>query len=122
MSSTDAVDGVQETDAQPYARALEVWGQWLRQWQRTKTPRALHATLICKQIAAEKFAGWRAELRADRSARHAMRAVRTELALDQTLAQIRRDEQAIKASGGLASGELAEVLADDPKGHAFHGR
>jgi hypothetical protein len=122
MSSTDAVDGVQETRAQAYARALEVWGQWLRQWRRTWGPRALHATLASKQIAAEKFAAWRAELQADRSARHAMRAVRTELALDQTLAQIRRDEQAIKSSGSFASGELAAVLADDPEARAFHGR
>jgi hypothetical protein len=41
--------------------------------QRAGNPRALHATLNCKQIASEKFAAWRAELQADRSARHAMR-------------------------------------------------
>ena len=50
-----------------------------------------------------------------------MRAARNELALDQMLAQIRRDEQATKSSGGLASGELAKVVADDPDGRAFHG-
>jgi hypothetical protein len=121
MSSTDSVDGAQETRAQAYARALEAWGQWLRHWRRTGAPRALHATLVCKQIASEKFAAWRAELRADRSARHAMRAARNELALDQMLAQIRREEQAIKSSG-LASDELAKVLADDPDGSALDGR
>jgi hypothetical protein len=82
MSSTGSVGGVQETRAQAYARALEVWGQWLRQWRRTGTPRALHATLACKQIASERFAAWRAELRADRSARQSMRAARTELVLE----------------------------------------
>ena len=51
-----------------------------------------------------------------------MRATRNALAMDQMLAQIRHDEQAIKSSGGLASGELAKVLADDPDGRAFHGR
>ena len=114
MSSTRALDGAQETRAQAYARALEVWAQWLRQWRRTKAPLALHATLICKQIAAEKFAARRTELQADRSARHAMRDARTELALDQMLAQNRRDERASRSAG-----ELIEALADDAD--AFHG-
>ena len=92
-----------------------MWGQWLRQWRCTKAPRALHATLIiCKQIAAEKIAAWPAELQADRSARHAMRDARTELALDQMLAQNRCDEPASRSAG-----ELAESLVDDPD--AFHG-
>ena len=59
MSSTDLVEGMLETRAQAYARALEAWGQWLRQWRRTGAPRALHATLICKEIASERFAAWR---------------------------------------------------------------
>ena len=84
MSSTDSVEGVQETRAQAYARALEVWGQWLRHWRRTGAPRALHATLICKEIASERFAAWRAELRAERSARQSIRIARTERDLQQT--------------------------------------
>ena len=144
MSSTDSVDGVQETRAQAYARALEAWGQWLRQWRRTGAPRALHATLICKQIASEKFAAWRAELRADRSARHAMRATRNALAMDQMLAQIRHDEQALDHAQqralapeairwrGIAADEPPEALVAEPgamlRNHgatqsgAYHGR
>ena len=113
MSSTDSIGGVQETRAQAYARALEVWGQWLRQWRRTGAPRALHATLACKQIASERFASWRAELRADRSARQSMRAARTELALDQMLVQIRRDEEAVELARGLAVDNLAGMLVDE---------
>jgi hypothetical protein len=113
MSSTDSVGGVQETRAQAYARALEVWGQWLRQWRRTGAPRALHATLACKQIATERFAAWRAELRADRSARQSMRAARSELVLDQMLVQIRRDEEASELARGLAADNLARVFAND---------
>ena len=104
MSSTDSVGGVQETRAQAYARALEVWGQWLRQWRRTGAPRALHAALTCKQISSERFAAWRAELRADRSARQSMRVARTERALDQMLVQIRRDEEAIEFGARPRSG------------------
>jgi hypothetical protein len=139
-----SINGVRETRAQAYGRALEVWGQWLRHWRRTGAPRALHATLICKQIAAEKFAAWRAELRADRSARHAMRAARNELALDQMLAQIRRDEQALDHAQqhalapeairwrGIAVDEPAETLVAGPmvmpcnhwatQSGAYHGR
>ena len=58
MSSTGSVGGVQETRAQAYARALEVWGQWLRQWRRTGTPRALHATLACKR-GGDRVGAWR---------------------------------------------------------------
>ena len=65
MSTTNSVEGEQETRAQAHARALVVWGQWLQHWRRTGVPRALHATLVCKQIAAERFAAWRAELRSD---------------------------------------------------------
>jgi hypothetical protein len=129
MSSTGSVGGVQETRAQAYARALEVWGQWLRQWRRTGAPRALHATLACKQIAAERFAAWRAELRADRSVRQSMRAARSELVLDQMLVQIRRDEEASELARGLAADNLAGMLANNrevPSGSrarsAFLGR
>jgi hypothetical protein len=91
MTSTDSVDGSPETCAQAYARALDVWGQWLRQWRRTGAPRSLQATLICKQIASEKFGAWKAELRTGRSSRQAMRAARTELSLDKMLSnQTRR--------------------------------
>ncbi len=94
MTSTDPIDRGQATCAQAYARALDVWGQWLRQWRRTGAPRALQTTLICKQIASEKFGVWKAELRTGRSSRQAMRAARTELSLDKMLHQIRRDERA----------------------------
>ncbi len=113
MSSADSVGGVQETRAQSYARALDVWGQWLRQWRRTGAPRALHAALTCKQIAAERFAAWRAELQADRSARQSMRVARTERALDQMLVQITHDEEAIEAARGLPSDHLAGALEVD---------
>ena len=109
MSSTDSVDGVQETRAHAYARALEAWGQWLRQWRRTGAPRALHATLVCKKIASERFAAWRAELRSDRLARQSMRAARAERLLDRMLVQGGRDEQVIN------SAEALEVST-------FHGR
>jgi hypothetical protein len=94
MTSNDALDRGQETCAQAYARALDVWGQWLRQWRRTGAPRALQTALICKQIASEKFDVWKAELRTDRSSRQAMRAARTGLSSDKMLHQIRRDERA----------------------------
>ncbi|MGA9011532.1 MAG: hypothetical protein WB509_03485 [Acetobacteraceae bacterium] len=113
MSSTDSVGGVQETRAQAYARSLEVWGQWLRQWRRTGAPRSLHVALACKQIASERFGAWRAELRADRSARQSMRAARTERVLDQMLVQIRDDEKAIELARGLAVDNLTGALADD---------
>jgi hypothetical protein len=127
MSSTDSVEGVQDTHAQAYARALEVWGQWLRHWRRTGAPRALHATLICREIAGEKLAAWKDELGAHRSVRQAIRAAQAELALDQKLAQIRRDEQALdpvqrraiaheatRWSRGIAMDELAEALVAEP--------
>ncbi len=90
MSSTDSIGGVQETRAQAYARSLEVWGQWLRQWRRTGAPRALHAALACKQIASERFGAWRAELRADRSARQSMRAA---LAVDNLTGALADDQE-----------------------------
>jgi hypothetical protein len=104
-------DEVQETRAQAYARALEAWGQWLRHWRRTGAPRALHTTLICKEIAAERFAAWRAELRAERSARQSIRIARTERDLEQMLVHAKRDEQAILATRGLT--DLADALTDD---------
>jgi hypothetical protein len=115
MSSTGSVGGVQETRAQAYARALDVWGQWLRQWRRTGAPRALHAALTCKQIASERLAAWRAELRADRSARQSMRVARTERALDQMLVQIRRDEEAIESARDLTPDDMAGALAVDQR-------
>ena len=121
MSSTDSVEGVQETCAQAYARALEAWGQWLRHWRRTGAPRALHATLVCKQIASEKFAAWRAELLADRSARQAVRATRTALALDQTLGQIRRDEQALDYDSGVRCSARCEPVARYSGGRTGRG-
>jgi hypothetical protein len=103
MSSTDSVEGVQETRAQAYARALEVWGQWQRHWRRTGAPRALRASLICKQIASERFAAWRAELRTERLARQSIRAARTERVLDRMLVHISHGEQT----------DLANTLVDD---------
>jgi hypothetical protein len=47
MTSNDALDRGQETCAQAYARSLDVWGQWLRQWRRTGAPHALQTDLIC---------------------------------------------------------------------------
>jgi hypothetical protein len=107
MSTTDSVEGARETQA--HARALAVWGQWLRHWRRTGAPRALHATLVCKKIASERFAAWRAELRSDRLARQSMRAARAERLLDRMLVQGGRDEQVIN------SAEALEVST-------FHGR
>ena len=52
MSSIDLVEG-QETRAQAYTRALEAWGQWLRQMAAHRGATRVHATLICKEIAAE---------------------------------------------------------------------
>jgi hypothetical protein len=109
MSTTDSVEGARETHAQAHARALAVWGQWLRHWRRTGAPRALHATLVCKKIASERFAAWRAELRSDRLARQSMRAARAERLLDRMLVQGGRDEQVIN------SAEALEVST-------FHGR
>ena len=117
MSATDPIEGAQETRAQAHARALDVWGQWLQHWRHTGAPRALHAALVCKQIASERFAAWRAELRADRSARQSMRTARIERVLDQMLVQTGRDEQMIQSASNPA-----EALADDLEVRAFDGR
>ena len=117
MSTIDSVEGAQETCAQAHARALEVWGQWLRHWQRTGAPRALQASLVCKQIASERFAAWRAELRSDRLVRRSMRAARTERVLEQTLVLTGRDEPAIRS---VASS--VEALVDDLEVLEFDGR
>lgn len=117
MSTTDSVEGARETRAQAHARALEVWGQWLRDWRRTGAPRALHATLVCRQIAAERFAAWRAELRSDRLARRSMRAARTERVLEQMLVQTGRDERVIRSAANSA-----EAPVEDLEVHAFDGR
>jgi hypothetical protein len=42
-----------------------------------------------------------------------MRAARTELALDQMLVQIRRDEEAVELARGLAVDNLAGMLVDE---------
>jgi hypothetical protein len=117
MSTTNSVEGEQETRAQAHARALVVWGQWLQHWRHTGAPRALHATLVCKQIAAERFAAWRAELRSDRLARRSMRAARTERVLDRMLVQGGRDEQVIRSANNVA-----EALVNDAEVSTFHGR
>jgi hypothetical protein len=117
MSTTNSVEGERETRAQAHARALVVWGQWLQHWRRTGAPRALHATLVCKQIAAERFAAWRAELRSDRLARRSMRAARTERVVDQMLVQGGRDEQVIQSAKNSA-----EALVNDVEVSTFHGR
>ena len=117
MSISDSVEGTQETRAQGHARALIVWGQWLQHRRRTGAPRALHATLVCKQIASERFAAWRAELRSDRLARRSMRAARSELVLDQMLVQSGCDERVIQSMNNSA-----EALVDDLEVRAFDGR
>ena len=68
---------MQETSAQTYGRALEVWSQWLRQWRHTRDLRALQAALTCREIAAEKLTIWHAELRVSQSAMQAERTERT---------------------------------------------
>ena len=87
-------------NAQAYARALMMWGQWLRHWRLTRDPRALRTTLACKLIAAEKLAIWRAELALYRSvwAARAERAAREEFSLHKVLRQIRRDERVLRAT------------------------
>jgi hypothetical protein len=70
------------------------------------------------EIAAERFAAWRAELRAERSARQSIRIARTERDLEQMLVHAKRDEQAILATRGLT--DLADALADDGEARAFH--
>ena len=86
--------------AHAYARALLIWGQWLRHWSLTRDPRALRTTLACKLIAAEKLALWRAELGLNRSvwAARAERAAREELSIHKVLRQIRRDERTLRAT------------------------
>jgi hypothetical protein len=83
----------------------------LKQWRRTGAPRALHTSLICKQIASERFADWRAELRADRLARRSMRAARAERVLHRMLA--------VPSARDHAADELV-VARDDPEAGAFH--
>jgi hypothetical protein len=101
--------------AHAYARALLVWGQWLRHWRLTGDPRALRTTLACKLIAAEKLAIWRAELALDRSvwAARAERAAREELSLHRVLRQIRRDERVLRATQfDLALGQMVSDVID----------
>lgn len=113
---------MQTPSLQAYARALQIWGQWLRQWCLTRDPRALRTTLACKLIAAEKLAIWQAELALRRSvwAARAERAAREEFSLHKLLRQIRRDERVLRASQfDLAFEEkLSEMLqsAGDPAG------
>ena len=86
--------------AHAYARALQVWGQWLRPWHLTRDPRALRTTLACKLMAAEKLAIWQAELGLRRSvwAARAERAAREEFSIHKVLRQIRRDERVLRAT------------------------
>jgi hypothetical protein len=113
---------MQTPSLQAYARALQIWGQWLRQWCLTRDPRALRTTLACKLIAAEKLAIWQAESALCRSvwAARAERAAREEFSLHKLLRQIRRDERVLRASQfDLAFEEkLSEMLqsAGDPAG------
>ena len=86
--------------AHAYARALQIWGQWLRHWHLTRDPRALRTTLACKLIAAERLAIWQAELGLRRSvwAARAERAAREEFSIHKVLRQIRRDERVLRAT------------------------
>jgi hypothetical protein len=78
-----------------YARALVVWGQWLRQWHHTREGRALRTAFACERIAKEKSAVWQAELKASQSvwAARAERTAQEELGLHQIMRQIRRDQR-----------------------------
>lgn len=99
--------------AHAYARALQIWGQWLRHWRLTRDPRALRTTLACKLIAAEKLALWQAELALNRSvwAARVERAAREELSIHRVLRQIRRDERALRATQiDLALGQMVSDM------------
>jgi hypothetical protein len=91
-------DPAHSTAAEDYGRALAVWGQWLRQWRRTRDPRALRTALACKRIAVERLAVWQAELRLNRSVRSARteRAVREQLSVHRIMRQIRHDEKELR--------------------------
>lgn len=106
---------MQKTPAQAYGHALAVWGQWLRQWRLTRSPRALHTALICEQIAAEKLADWHGELKLNRSAiraARAERAAREELSLHKIMRQIRRDERELRATQMAAPENMARWARD----------
>jgi hypothetical protein len=106
---------MQETPAQAYGRALVVWGQWLRQWRLTRSPRALLTALICEQIAAEKLADWHGDLKLNRSAiraARAERAAREELCLHKIMRQIRRDERELRATQMAAPEDMARWARD----------
>ena len=91
-----------ETSAQAYGRALTVWGQWLRQYRHTRTPRALQTALTCREIAAEKLVIWHADLKLIQSAmqtERAERVARTELSLDEIRREIESEERVLGAAG-----------------------
>ena len=98
MSSTNSVEGMQETRAQAYARALEAWANGYGNGGAPGRHARFMPPSFCKEIASERFAAWRAELRAERFARQSMRIARTESDLEQMLVHTRRDEQAILAT------------------------
>lgn len=91
-----------QTSEHAYGRALAVWGQWLRLYRDTRTPRALQVALICREIAAEKLAIWHADLKSIQSALQAdraERAARSELSLDKIRQEFQSDERMLRETG-----------------------
>jgi hypothetical protein len=100
-----------QPSAQAYGRALTVWGQWLRQYRHTRSPRALQTALACREIAAEKLGIWHADLKSIHSvlqADRAERVARSELFLDQIRQEIRSDEQMLREAGLAPSEAMSQ--------------
>jgi len=100
---------MEQSSAQTYARALSVWGQWLRQWCRTRDGRVLRTALACEGIAKEKYSIWQAELKSSQSVwvARAERAARKEFAVAEIMRQIRRDKRLLHAKI-IAAVQLAD--------------
>ena len=114
-----------QPSAQVYGRALTAGSQWLRQYRHTRVPRALQTALACRDIAAEKLAIWRADLKLIQSAMQAERVARFELSLDKILREIQRDESMLRETG-LAPSEVMTPwpsdLAEDEPNYALEAR
>jgi len=110
---------MEQSSAQTYARALSVWGQWLRQWSRTRDGRALRTALACERIAKEKYSIWQAEVKSSQSvwAAQAERAARKEFAVAEIMRQIRRDKRLLHAEI-IAAVQLADARSTDEPGNA----
>ena len=110
MSSTDSIEGMQESRAQapegvgPMATAMAA--------HRGATRSSFHLHLQGDRLGTI----W-GRVAAERSARQSVRIARTESDLEQMLVHTRRDEQALFGDAGLT--DLADALADDRGAHAF---